>query len=410
MSAARTSSPEVPSSAPHSDRLVALDGLRGWAAVVVLLHHTLEIAKPYLAPASGDPVVPGSLWWWLTETPLKLLTAGQEAVVVFFVLSGLVVALPALTATGRYSWAAFLASRFVRIYLPVWGALLLASALIAVFPRSESRVTAHSWLADSNATTVQGSILFDEATLSRYSFDIVNTLWSLRWEMVFAVLLPLYALAARRLRRLWLPVGLAAVAATIAGSVLQDGTLSYLPVFFIGTLVAANLDGLRDWAGARRAARWIGPTWIAALVLSAGCLIATWMARPVAPTGTPISLALTGLGVVGALGLVLLAIAPSPFARWLSTRPSQWLGRISFSLYLVHVPLLATAGYLLRDSRWPLVALAVIPASLVAAAVFTRLVETPAHRLARRVGREVAERTSRPVLRPLPTPEREASA
>ncbi len=406
----RTPSPVVPTTAPRSDRLVALDGLRGWAAVVVLLHHTLEIAKPYLAPASGQPVVPGTLWWWLTETPLKLLTAGQEAVVVFFVLSGLVVALPALKSTGRYSWAAFLASRFVRIYLPVWGALLLASALIAVFPRSESRVTAHSWLADSNATTVQGSMLFDEATLSRYSFDIVNTLWSLRWEMVFAVLLPLYVLAARRLRRLWLPVGLAAVAATVAGFVIRDGTLSYLPAFFLGTLVAANLDGLREWARERRGSRWFGPASLAVLVLSAGCLIATWLARPVAPAGTPLSLALTGLSVVGALGLVLLAIAPSGVARRLSTRPSQWLGRISFSLYLVHVPLLATAGFLLRDSRWPLVALVAIPASLVAAALFARLIETPAHRLARRVGREVARRTARPALTPVPTPERAASA
>jgi peptidoglycan/LPS O-acetylase OafA/YrhL len=381
--------------APGGRRLLSLDGLRGWAALVVVLHHTLEIAKPYLAPPSGEPVVVGSLWWWLTETPLKLASAGQEAVVVFFVLSGLVVALPALRATGPYSWGAFLASRFLRIYLPVWGALLLASSLIELLPRDESRVTANSWLADTNATAVHGSILFDEATLSRYSFDIVNTLWSLRWEMVFAVLLPLYVLAARLLRRRWAIAGTLAAGATIAGFALEDGTMSYLPAFFLGTLVAANLDRYRDWADARRDSRWFRPVTIAGLIVSAGCIIATWLARPIAPAGSLPSLLLTGASVVGAVGLVLLALAPTPFARGLETRQSQWLGRVSFSLYLVHVPLLVTAAFLLRDSRWPLVALLGIPASLAVAWVFQRFVEAPAHRLSRRVGAAVRAHSER---------------
>ncbi|BDZ46439.1 acyltransferase [Naasia aerilata] len=360
-----------------------------------MLHHTLEIAKPYLAPASGTPVTVGSLWWWLTETPLKLASAGQEAVVVFFVLSGLVVALPAIRSTAPYSWGSFLASRFVRIYLPVWGALLLASGLIELLPREEGRVTAHSWLSDANATTVHGSILFDEATLSRYSFDIVNTLWSLRWEMVFAVLLPLYVLAARLVRRRWAAAGILAAGLTIAGFALQDGTLSYLPAFFLGTLIAANLDRYRAWAEARRSSRWFRPATLGALSVSAVCIIATWLARPVAPEGSLPSLLLTGLSVVGATGLVLLALAPTGFARGLGMRASQWLGRVSFSLYLVHVPLLVTAAFLLRDSRWPLVALLGIPVSLAVAALFQRFVEAPAHRLARRVGTAVRERGRR---------------
>jgi peptidoglycan/LPS O-acetylase OafA/YrhL len=391
-------------------RLSALDGLRGWAAVVVVLHHLLEIAKPYLSPGPDRPVVLGSAWWWITETPLKLLTAGHEAVVVFFVLSGLVVALPALRASGPYSWGAFLASRFVRIYLPVWGALLLATVFIKLLPRDRSQVVPHSWMADSNATSLSAPLLVEEATLSRFSFDIVNTLWSLRWEMIFAVLLPLYIVLARALRRRWAVTGSLLAVAAVGGFALENGTLSYLPAFFLGTLVAVNLDGFRGWADRARRSRAFGAIAGAGIALSCLLLIVNWLARPLGSAA--LTLALTGLSVLGALGLVLLAIAPTPLARALLAPASRWLGRISFSLYLVHVPVLVTLAFLIGDARWPLVALLGVPASLLVGWGFERVVEAPAHRLARRVGGWVgaAVPAAPRWLTAPPPPAREASA
>jgi len=368
---------------PGGARLVSLDGLRGWAAVAVVLHHVLEVAKPSLLDAGSGP---GSAWWWINETPLKLLSAGPEAVVVFFVLSGLVVALPAFRSAAPYSWAAFLASRVVRILLPVWGALVLASALILLLPRPLSRAVAGGWLAESNATTLDPAILLSEATLSRYSYDVVNTLWSLRWEMVFAVLLPLYVLAARRLPG-WTAFAAGGVAAalSIVGFATADGSLSYLPAFFLGTLVAANLDAVRA-SGSALLARPAGPLLAAlAVAISALLLILHWLLRPVLTDATT-ELALTGLATVGATGLVVLAALPTGFARALAAPVSRLLGRISFSLYLVHVPLLASVAFLVGQSAWPLAAVLAVPLSIAVAWLFARVVEHPAHRLARRVG------------------------
>ena len=372
---------------PGGTRLVSLDGLRGWAAVAVVLHHVLEVAKPSLRDAGTGA---GSAWWWINETPLKLLSAGPEAVVVFFVLSGLVVALPALRSPGPYSWAAFLASRVVRILVPVWGALVLASALILALPRPLSRAVPGGWLAESNARTLDPAILLSEATLSRYSYDVVNTLWSLRWEMVFAVLLPLYVLAARRLpRRTAFVAGVVAAGLSILGFATSAGSLSYLPAFFLGTLVAANLDALRA-SGAALLARRTGPLLAAVAVgLSALLLILHWLLRPLLPADPTTELALTGLATVGATGLVVLATLPTGFARALAVPVSRFLGRISFSLYLVHVPLLASVAFLVGQSAWPLAAVLAVPLSVLVAWLYARVVEQPAHHLARRVGRLV---------------------
>src|ERR1700761_2008794 len=113
-------------------RLIALDGLRGIAAFVVILHHVYQVARPFLEP-KVDAWAPGSLWWFVSSTPIKLLSAGSESGLVFFVLSGLVVPLP-LLAKGPRAWAGFFASRLVRLYVPVWASLLLAVAITDLLP------------------------------------------------------------------------------------------------------------------------------------------------------------------------------------------------------------------------------------------------------------------------------------
>jgi peptidoglycan/LPS O-acetylase OafA/YrhL len=61
----------------------------------------------------------------------------------------------------------------------------------------------------------------------------------------------------------------------------------------------------------------------------------------------------------------------------------RWLGKVSFSLYLVHVPVLATLAFSWGDENWPLVLLAGMPLSVLVAWAFYAVVERPAHLLAR---------------------------
>jgi peptidoglycan/LPS O-acetylase OafA/YrhL len=87
---------------------------------------------------------------------------------------------------------------------------------------------------------------------------------------------------------------------------------------------------------------------------------------------------------------VLCAIVFRPARSGLSTRAPQWLGKVSFSLYLTHLPILVALVYLFGDQNWGLVAAVGIPVSVAVAWLFNRFVEAPSHRLAKRVGRLVS--------------------
>ncbi|WP_404475573.1 acyltransferase family protein [Microbacterium aerolatum] len=366
-----------------SQRISSLDGVRGWASLVVVIYHCSLIAMPHLD---------GVLAAWLTQSPSKLAFAGTEAVLVFFVLSGFVVALPVLR--DGFSWLRYYPTRVLRLYVPVWGSVVLATALIALLPRDPTRMPDGSWMQNAQATTVTWGTFFEEALLLPQSYDINNVLWSLRWELIFSLTLPVFVGLAVLLRRHALLAAAAACALTILGRIVDVEALVYLPVFLLGTLMAVRLDDLLAWLQRPRSrAFW---PWLTALALA--LMIASWLARPVAAPGTVFGRTLWGLAGVGA-ALVIIAAMGWPLLRsLLEGRVSQWLGRTSYSLYLVHVPVLGTLAYLWGSDRWALVAAAGIPLSLLLAAAFHRFLEAPSHRLARYAGTVASERL--PLTRP----------
>lgn len=363
-----------------SQRISSLDGVRGAASLIVVLYHASLIATPHL----DDTVAV-----WLTQSPTKLVLAGTEAVLVFFVLSGLVVALPVLN--DGFSWFRYYPARVLRLYLPVWGSVVLAAGLIALVPRDPTTMPEDSWMQNAQATQVTWQEFIEESLLMKTSYDINNVLWSLRWELIFSLALPLFVVVALVLRRHAIVAAAVAGALTITGRVIDVEALVYLPVFLLGTLMAVRFDDLLAWIRRpRHAAFW--PI-VAALALS--LLIASWLARPFAAPGTLMGRAMWGLAGVGAALMIITGMGWPLLRRALEGRTAQWLGRISYSLYLVHVPALATLSYLWGSHNWMLVTAIGIPASLLLADAFYRLVEAPAHRLSRRAGASSARLVSR---------------
>lgn len=374
-------------------RLRALDGLRGLAALVVVLHHCSllhpSVAAIYLLGA--PPPEPGTPLWVLTGTPLQLLVSGQEAVLVFFALSGLVVALPALRP--GFDWFAYLPRRLVRLLLPVAASVLLG-ALIVLATRPDPARSSSLWVSASIGSPDPRSVLID-LDLLYGSFALNNPLWSLRWELVFSILLGAYVvvgLLARGRRGLVLAVA-GAVAVMIVGRGIDHDPLYYLAVFLLGTVLAVRLDDVRRLdsltTGWRRTA-----LWTLGVVVALVALCARWVIWPLVPGATsafsPSGDATAVASALGAAMIVLIAAGWPAASRVLEWRPVHWLGRVSFSLYLVHVPILVGVGALVGPERWWLTALLAVPTALVVAELFARFVEQPSHRLSKRVGSAAA--------------------
>nr|WP_281372190.1 acyltransferase [Modestobacter versicolor] len=395
----------TPGSGP--DRLVALDGLRGIAALVVVVHHALLTWQVLAAQYFVDNRGSGS--WWLTFTPLHLIWAGTEAVMVFFVLSGLVLALPFLErAPHPGGWRGYYGQRLVRLYVPVVASVLLAAAFVRTFPREHGATT--SWWFDAHAVPADAATLARDAVLVSGVSWVNPSLWSLQYEVLFSVLLPLHVLAARRLgeRAGWLVPPLLVLAG--AGVLVGEPVLAWLPVFGLGVVMAVlrrRLQRLGSGISSGPAARAV---WLALTAAAVVLLLAEWWSRglhQVAPL--PLAVART-CGVAGAVLVVFLAMACPAAGALLTLRPVRWLGAVSFSLYLVHEPVLVSVSSLVGGSRRGVAVTLVvgIGLALVLATVFHRLVEVPSQRLARavavRLRGSVAPAADAPPLKPFLPP------
>lgn len=365
------------------NRIESLDGLRGVAALIVLVHHTLltnrALAEPYFTQTA---VSPGTAPWWLVHTPLHLLWEGAAAVYVFFVLSGVVLTLPVLAVGRRFSWVAYYPHRLLRLYLPVWGAVALAAVVFVLLPRTGDPESL--WL-QAAATEMHPRGVAKSLTLVTGTGGLISPLWSLRWEVIFSLLVPVYIWVALKARSGPFAVALvlASVATTGAGSALGNARMTYLPMFMVGVVLAVHLGQLRR-AAADRGNRFWAAVLVTGLLLCTAHWVGLGLGLPERALG-----ALVAVTLVGATLVVVAAIGWRPFAARLSAPVPLWLGTISFSLYLTHEPIVVGLAFVAGDHLWWSMPTGIVVAIVVGWA-FYRVVERPSHRFAQSVRRRAA--------------------
>lgn len=359
--------------------MAALDGLRGLAAFAVLLMHCMLVVPAALSGFDGTGGRSG-LVWLVTFTPLHIFWAGTEAVFIFFVLSGFV--LTRAAESLRFTWRAYYPSRLLRLYLPVAGAIGVAAVLFAVVPETHA-ANASWWLLDQQSPPLDARNLVHSLVLVRGA-GLLPPLWSLKWEVIFSLVLPLAVYGAARRWR----IGLAQTVVLLGLTLLGSDSLSprhpvqnyllYLPMFGVGAVMAHQHELLARIGGSLTRA-----TGTLAAALGIVLLTLSWTARD--PSGA-------GYRPAAVLGAALIVFA---FGYWkpmrtvAETRPLQWLGRRSFSLYLVHFPIVVCTAILL-GSRSRFAFLIAVPLSLLAAHAFFRLVEGPSHRFSQAVKTRLA--------------------
>ncbi|MBB4006974.1 acyltransferase family protein [Allorhizobium taibaishanense] len=324
----------------------SLDGLRGFAAFAVVISHM--------------PL--------LTGISMPALLVGDPSVALFFSLSGFLMAhLYGGKAFTRAAVADYLVHRFVRIYPVYLVAVLLVIAL--------SHLPALGYIQP-----VLGAV---EIVRHLVMLGSTGVFWSVPPEIQFYLFFLILWLCVEHPARRKGLIGLLVLAFAVAfyfgfpgpGIVL----LSKIPYFLFGALA-----GRLFATGILRPANAL--TGLAVLALLALFFVGKDLFLSASATAVQVD---TFWGVSTALVatvIVYLAACEAPVSRAvLAASPLRFLGRISFSLYLFHMPVsfltltLIRAGFGTALPGW-LSALLMIVASLIAATLSYHLIEKPSRR------------------------------
>lgn len=331
------------------DRLDSVQALRGLAAIAVVFFHAhqFELDGRYF----GRPPM-GGFWAW-----------GLHGIDLFFVISGFVIAhVHARDFLHGTGWRRFLASRISRIYLPYWPVLAALALAYFAFPG----------LGHETGVAVRdpGTIL-RSATLWPGTKGLLSVAWTLEHEMVF-YLVAMIALM-RPATGVLLFIAWQAYA-ILAGQAGSDGAKFHVgPYELEFAMGIACLALVRRFPVARHpwailaagAAAFVGA---AARTIHAGDLPPVTYA-----TTLPYGLAASGI-VIGAVYCERAGCLRVP--RW-----AIFLGGASYSIYLLHYPLISVLLKLLNrldrdgDGWAALVFLALSLASIAAGCLYHVLVE-----------------------------------
>ena len=320
---------------------------------------------------------------------MRYLLEGHRAVVLFFLLSGFVLALPQVRGV-RPAYGPYVVKRICRIYLPYVFALGLAIAGCWFFHGTQAYGGwfAGTWSAAPTWKLTLAHLLF----IGDYPDNAYNTaFWSLVQEMRISLIFPFLCAAVLAMgwtRALWLPFGLTIGAVLAERRALLPShvawTVSYTGCFVLGILLARHREALERWLGGLTRGKFL---LFAAVSVALYCVPNR--------TGDVARVGRLGTDLVtsfGAAGLMLLALSHGPVTRLLRGKGPVFLGRVSYSLYLLHGTVLYLTAYLVSGRilfAWML--LPVVLVSLVAATGMYEWVEVPSIRL----GRELAKRMSR---------------
>jgi len=381
-------------------RLRSLDGLRGVAALVVLGYHSLLISPTFGQLTFGLIPSPNAFWNAIMFSPLRLLIAGNQAVTVFFVLSGFVLTLQVRRAqrSGAWDWQRYYVRRMVRLFLPAAGSVLFAIILSLAFHHDRT-ASASPWVQFYTYPDFHWTFPLNAIDLFDGIPDFNSPLWSLKWEVLFSLLLPLYVTLVSQRRRVVLIALALAPAATIIGHASLVLPFVYLPAFLVGAVLtvvllkppgsATDHETMDDTSARPRAPRgwqrhlvWALVTVAALLLLILNAILPGYLPHP----NRVVAAILSGSEVIGAGGIVIVAARWVAAIRLLESPPVAWLGRVSFSLYLVHAPILIACANLLSFLPWQFAWGTGIVVALIAAQLFSRFVEQPSHHLSQRIG------------------------
>jgi peptidoglycan/LPS O-acetylase OafA/YrhL len=322
-------------------RLDHIDGMRATAALIVFVNHAFAqiwnrifVPPPVFAP-----------WRWF-------LVLGHLSVTIFIVISGFCLALPVIEAGGilRGGVKHFLRRRARRILPPYYAALALCLLLIATVI---GKPTGSLWDVPIlvGPTSIVSHVLLLQDLFGTGHINYVFWSIAVEWQIYF--LMPLIVLVWRRFGPATAVTGALAFGYAImllfAHTRVARMNTHFVGMFTLGMLAAyAARSPDPDMVRLRERFPWRTLALVAAAataVMAGGWGIEACESR-LPYLDLPVGLLATSLLVLASRPL------PSRVGRFFSFRPLVFIGTFSYSLYLIHAPLLQILWqFLLRPAH-----------------------------------------------------------
>lgn len=319
------------------DKIKYLDGLRGLAAFVVVLSHFAVVFFPALYTANVfETRFVSQLDLIVAGTPLNVLYNGNFAVCIFFILSGYVLTYKFFRDKNPEALASGAFRRYLRLLVPVLFSNFLIFILMkfSLFYNVEVGFVSRSmwWFSDMWTFRPDFFGMLKESFFGVFTLDECNynpVLWTMTYEFFGSFLVFIVAAVFGRFKyRNLIYFVLCCLLfqtyymAFIAGLILSDLTFNgYLEVFEtkIGKLILVGL-----LLGSYPAGMDVTNTMYTFFQFSF-------------INDNPMF-----FHILGSVCIMLAILNSKKLQRLFSTRPLAFLGRISFPMYLVHLPIIGT--------------------------------------------------------------------
>ncbi len=293
-----------------SQRIYYLDSIRGIAAMMVVFYHFIG-------------------WYSHESLSYKLsvfIFNGSDAVSFFFVLSGFVLAYPYLHLGRKLPYLKYVWRRILRLY-PAYILTIVILAFSSIYSELSLDLAKEVFLENGRTR------IWNELAMVLNVHDLYFPGWTLRVEVIYSLLIPALVMIAKKKRLLLVLIWLLSL---FIGDVVLRMCMTH---FLLGLVLAMIYPELSKLSF--RSSPWYPYRWLIFFLMFV--LFSLRHLREILPQTKTLfdqmwhmNIRWEHFSAVAAFIALVIIIMDKPTQRWLENKWLLFLGRISYSIYLIH--------------------------------------------------------------------------
>lgn len=312
---------------PMEDKIIYLDGIRGLAAfMVVIYHHFYGFYPKFLYPSENKVLT------LLSGSPFNIFYNGNFAVYIFFILSGYVLTYKFFKTHNYGVIVSSAARRYIRLLIPVLFSVVIAYLLMmfSLFFNKESSAITSCCLATYYGFDPDFFGAIYQAFIGSFFFGQVSyniVLWTMIYELFGSFLVFGLAALINNLKRRYIVYGVL---------ILLMLNTAYVS-FILGTILADLATSKTNYS------KYIQNKFFILLMLIIGLFLGSFPNNRILDDTiyrymvlTPPFDSINFYHTWGAFFIMIAIMNSSSLKSFFSTRVLFFLGKMSFSMYIIH--------------------------------------------------------------------------